>query len=318
MLSDNLVSDRKPVISLLAILMNVFIGFVVLGPAIGLMVASLFYEGTLMNLVEATQDPDRHNEIRNQLLITQGIATLIGLIILPALHVKVLERKKLSRFFPPQEKLFTAIVLVLGVGITFTVAISPLVEWNTNVTFPEFLKDFEIWAKNAESQATNLTKVMTTFAGPGDLIIGLIVIAVLPAIGEEVVFRGLFQNELLRASGNIHIAIWLSAIIFSTIHFQFYGFLPRLLLGALFGYLYFWSGNLLIPIAAHFFNNAFGVVMIYLYQSKITDLNVEDSTSAPITYVLMNLVITAGLLYYFRKHYQEIRKNHPADFMNDF
>jgi membrane protease YdiL (CAAX protease family) len=183
-----------------------------------------------------------------------------------------------------------------------------------NATFPEFLKEFEIWAKNAESQATNLTKVMTTFATPSEVLIGLLVIAVLPAIGEEVVFRGLFQNELMRASGNIHVAIWLSAFIFSTIHFQFYGFIPRLLLGGLFGYLYFWSGNLLIPIVAHFFNNAFGVIMIYLYQHKITDLNVEDNTAAPITYVLMNLFITAGLLYYFRKHYQGIRENRPADF----
>ncbi len=314
MLSNNLVSDRKPIISLLAILMNVFIGFVVLGPGIGLIVASLFYDGTLMDLLTATQDPSRHIEIKNQLLITQGIATVVGLILLPALHVRILERKKLSPFFPAQEKLFTSIILVLGVGITFTVAISPLVEWNMNVTFPEFLKEFEIWAKNAESQATNLTKVMTTFSSPADLIIGLLVIAVLPAIGEEVVFRGLFQNELMRASGNIHVAIWLSALIFSTIHFQFYGFIPRLLLGALFGYLYFWSGNLLIPIVAHFFNNAFGVVMIYLYQSKITDLNVEDNTAAPMLYVLMNLVITAGLLYYFRKHYQTIRESRPADF----
>ena len=294
--------------------MNVFIGFVVLGPGIGLIVASLFYDGTLMDLLTATQDPSRHIEIKNQLLITQAIATVVGLILLPALHVRILERKKLSPFFPVQEKLFTSIVLVLGVGITFTIAISPLVEWNMNVTFPEFLKEFEIWAKNAESQATNLTKVMTTFSSPADLIIGLLVIAVLPAIGEEVVFRGLFQNELMRASGNIHVAIWLSALIFSTIHFQFYGFIPRLLLGALFGYLYFWSGNLLIPIVAHFFNNAFGVVMIYLYQSKITDLNVEDNTAAPMLYVLMNLVITAGLLYYFRKHYQTIRESRPADF----
>lgn len=314
MLSYNLVSDRKPWVSLLAILMNLFIGFVVLGPGIGLAVASLFYDGTLINLVEATQDSSRHLEIRDQLLITQGIGTFIGLIILPALHIKALEHKSLAPFFPNQERLFTAIILVMGVGITFTVSISPLVEWNMNANFPEFLKDFEIWAKNAENQATNLTKVMTTFGSTSDLLIGLIVIAVLPAIGEELVFRGLFQNELMRASGNVHVAIWLSALIFSTIHFQFYGFIPRLLLGALFGYLYFWSGNLLIPIVAHFFNNAFGVIMIYLYQNKLTDLNVEDSSAAPITYVLLNIALTVGLLYYFRRHYQSIRENAPTDF----
>lgn len=314
MLSYNLVSDRKPWMSLLAILMNIFIGFVILGPAIGLAVASLFYDGTLMSLVEATQDSSRHHEIRDQLLITQGIATLVGLILLPALHIRALEHKKLSPFFPPQERMFTAILLVVGLGITFTVSISPLVEWNMNLDFPEFLKDFETWAKNAESQATNLTKVMTNFASMSDLLVGLIVIAILPAIGEELVFRGLFQNELMRASGNIHFAIWLSALIFSAIHFQFYGFIPRLLLGALFGYLYFWSGNLLIPIVAHFFNNAFGVVMIYLYQNKMTDLNVEDSTAAPMAYVLVNIAITAALLYYFRRHYQALREKSPADF----
>ena len=98
----------------------------------------------------------------------------------------------------------------------------------------------------------------------------------------------MFQNEFFRGNGNIHFAIWLSAIIFSAIHFQFYGFIPRLLLGALFGYLYYWSGNLLIPMFAHFVNNAFGVIMIYLHRHEITDLNVEDNTAAPLQYVILN------------------------------
>lgn len=314
MLSYNLVSDRNPLVSLLIILMNLFIGFVVLGPAIGLAVASLFYDGTIMNFLEAVRDPSRYQEIRNPMLITQGVATLVSLIILPALHIRALEHKRLSPFFPPQEKWFTEIILVMGIGITFIVSISPLTEWNMNLTFPEFLKGFETWARQTEDQAAKLTEAMTRFGSVGDLLFGLVVIAVLPAIGEELVFRGLFQNELMRASKNIHVAIWMSALIFSTIHFQFYGFLPRLLLGALFGYLYYWSGNLLIPIVAHFFNNAFGVIMIYLYQHKITDLNVEENTSAPITYVLLNIVITAGLLYYLRQHYQRRRENSPAEF----
>ena len=83
MLSYNLVSDRNPLVSLLIILMNLFIGFVVLGPAIGLAVASLFYDGTIMNFLEAVRDPSRYQEIRNPMLITQGVATLVSLIILP-------------------------------------------------------------------------------------------------------------------------------------------------------------------------------------------------------------------------------------------
>ena len=135
---------------------------------------------------------------------------------------------------------------------------------------------------------------------------GLIVIALLPAIGEELVFRGMFQNEFFRGTRNIHLSIWVSAIIFSAIHFQFYGFVPRLLLGALFGYLYYWSGTLLIPMFAHFFNNAFGVIMIYLHRHEITDLNVEDNTAAPLQYVILNALLTVGLLYYIWRHYRQL------------
>ena len=112
--------------------------------------------------------------------------------------------------------------------------------------------------------------------------------------------------NFLEERGNIHLSIWASAIIFSAIHFQFYGFIPRLLLGALFGYLYYWSGNLLIPMFAHFVNNAFGVIMIYLHRHEITDLNVEDNTAAPLQYVILNAALTVGLLYYIWRHYRQL------------
>ncbi len=308
MFTYNLVSDRPPLRSLLTILLNIFLGFVVVGPGLGLAIASLFYDGTLLALLEEIQDPEAHPDILVPLLVTQSVATLVGLIILPSIHLVALERKRIKPFFPDQPRIWIALLMVMGIGITFMISISPLVEWNMNLKFPEFLKEFESWARDAEDRTAKLTEVMTNFKTTGDLMIGLIVIALLPAIGEELVFRGMFQNEFMRASGNIHLAIWLSAIIFSTIHFQFYGFVPRVLLGALFGYLYFWSGNLLIPMFAHFFNNAFGVIMIYLHHEKITDLNVEDNTAAPLPYVILNIVLTVGILYYFRKHYRTVRE----------
>jgi membrane protease YdiL (CAAX protease family) len=181
-----------------------------------------------------------------------------------------------------------------------------------NMKFPDFLKDFESWARQEEDRLKKLTVAMTHFESMADLLIGLVVIALLPAIGEELVFRGMIQNEFFRGTRNIHFAIWTSAIIFSAIHLQFYGFIPRVLLGALFGYLYYWSANLLIPMFAHFFNNAFGVVMIYLNQKKIIDFDVEDNTAAPLQYVLLNVLLTVGLLYYIWKHYNTTPKQ-PAD-----
>jgi uncharacterized protein len=299
----NLVSDRPPLLSLLTILLNVFLGFVVAGPVLGLGIASFFYEGNLLNDI---QTPDNRPDIVVPLLITQSVATLIGLIIFPLIHIVAVEHKRIPAFFPPQQKTLFALVLIMALGLTFVIAISPLVEWNMNLNFPEFLKGFERWAREAEDKTEQLTKVMTSFDSVGDLVLGLIVIALLPAIGEELVFRGMFQNEFLRATKNIHVSIWVSAIIFSAIHFQFYGFLPRLLLGALFGYLYHWSGTLLIPMFAHFVNNAFGVIMIYLHRHEITDLNVEDSTAAPLEYVFLNAVLSLGLLYYVWRHYRKL------------
>jgi uncharacterized protein len=132
----------------------------------------------------------------------------------------------------------------------------------------------------------------------------MIVIGVLPAIGEEIVFRGIIQNQLFRATHNKHVAIWIAAILFSAIHFQFFGFVPRMLLGALFGYLYYWSGNLWMSVIAHFANNGFSVLAMYFYQKGAIGFDVEDTESVPAHFVIFSALLTAGLLFYFYKYYQ--------------
>ena len=107
------------------------------------------------------------------------------------------------------------------------------------------------------------------------------------------------------ATGNIHISIWFAAILFSAIHFQFFGFVPRLLLGALFGYLYYWSGSLMLAILAHFVNNAVSVTALYLYQEGQFTFDVESQESAPLNVVILSGILTVGLLYYFYKYYQD-------------
>lgn len=306
--STNLVSDRHPFVSVLLILVNLFFGFVLVGPLLGIAIGSFFYEG---NLLADIQNVEEHPEIIKPLLVTQGIASFVGLIVFPALHLFAIERRSISRFFPQQPGTLWILATLIALGVTFMVSISPLVEWNMNMKFPPFLKEFEAWAREAEDRTAKLTEAMTSFGSIPQLLVGLLVIAVLPAIGEELVFRGMFQNEVFRGTGNHHVAIWFSAIIFSAIHFQFYGFIPRLLLGALFGYLYVWSGNLIVPIFAHFFNNAFGVIMIYLHRHQLTSLNVEDNTAAPLPIVALNIVITAGLLYYIWRHYRQLPKATP-------
>ena len=300
-MKESLVSDKHPLISIFFILLVVLIGFLFLGPLVGIAVSSLFYDG---NLLQELQNPSPDAALFLPLMVMQGFTSLIGLIIFPALYIRFVEHKPLTPFFNTEKDILKVIAIIVGVGLCFLVAISPLVEWNMKFQFPEPLQEFGSWARAQEDKLMELTKFLTSFTTTRDFFIGLVVIAILPGIGEEFVFRGLIQNELWRSSKNIHAAIWTSAILFSAIHMQFYGFVPRMLLGALFGYLYYWSGNLLIPMIAHFFHNGFTLSMLYLYNKGLIDINIESEESAPLTLVGLCAVFTFALLYFFKKHYQ--------------
>jgi membrane protease YdiL (CAAX protease family) len=237
------------------------------------------------------------------MLFTQGVVSFVSFILFPIIHISALEHKPLAPLFENRSHLGQGLLLVVLLGIAFPLAISPLSEWNANLKFPEFMRGFGEWARQQEDLMAQMTDVVTRFDTIGDLLVALFVMAVLAGIGEELVFRGMIQNELWRGSNNIHLAIWASAFIFSAIHVQFFGFIPRLLLGALFGYLYYWSGNLIVPIVAHFVNNAFGVIMRYLYNIKVISTDVETVESAPWGLVVICVIVTGLLLYQLRNLY---------------
>ncbi|HEY8936036.1 MAG TPA: CPBP family intramembrane glutamic endopeptidase [Cyclobacteriaceae bacterium] len=301
---QNLVSDKRPIFSLFNISVNLLLGFLLIGPLIGLGIASLFYEGNLVNDIMNMTD---ENNLFYPLLITQGIGSFIGLIVLPYIHIRTIEQKKLAPFFKREPRLLFVFIIVAIIGFNFIIAISPVTEWNVNVHFPDFLKEFEEWAKSREDQNALITKAVTSFTSFGDLMLCLLVVAIFPAIGEELVFRGMIQNEIWRGSRNIHVAIWISAVIFSAVHFQFFGFFPRLFLGALFGYLYYWSGNLAVPMFAHFFNNGFSVVAMFLYNRGTLETDLEKTESAPWQAVLVSAAVTSCLLYYLWKFFNDRR-----------
>jgi membrane protease YdiL (CAAX protease family) len=93
-------------------------------------------------------------------------------------------------------------------------------------------------------------------------------------------------------------------MIFSAIHVQFYGFVPRVLLGALFGYVYVWSGNIWVPILAHAVNNGFTVLMVWLHHRQMVSVDIENTESVPLTGALISLLLTIGFLAFFRKSNQ--------------
>ncbi len=182
--------------------------------------------------------------------------------------------------------------------------------FNQQMSLPAFLEPLEQWMKTAEANAAHLTEQflsVTTFDG---LIINILLMALLPAVAEELTFRGVLQNlfevkdETLKKKGNrVHIAIWCSAILFSAIHMQFYGFLPRMLMGALFGYALVWTGSLWIPILMHFTNNAMAVILYFLAIRSGWDMNKVDTigTNDTLWLGVVSLVLTIIGIYAFRR-----------------
>lgn len=167
-----------------------------------------------------------------------------------------------------------------------------LIKFNGQLSLPESLQGMETWMRDAEDRAKEMTTVFLTMNGINDLIINLLIIAVVPAIGEELIFRGVLQKQLQGWTKNGHLAVWIAAFVFSAIHLQFYGFLPRLLLGALFGYYYLWSNNLWVPIIAHFINNATAVVISYATGTTSTDVELEAmNREGSEIYVIISLLI---------------------------
>ncbi len=136
---------------------------------------------------------------------------------------------------------------------------------------------------------------------PGFLV-NLLMIAILPAIGEEFFFRGILQRLFSEWFKNIHVAIFITAFIFSAIHFQFFGFFPRFLLGLYLGYLFYWSGNLWIPIVVHFINNALVVILAYISANGYADIDYETFGSTNNTLILLLTTVLISALIFILFH----------------
>ena len=235
-------------------------------------------------------------------LMTLQAVNHLGTFLLPALlYWYTIERRSWPQFSIRPLEAVAALGIAALVVLTFVPFDGLVIKWNQDIHLPQTLAPLEQWMRDKESDLAGVTKFLTTFNTPMQLVVAVLVIGVIPAIGEEVLFRGILQRNLIIWTRNPHVGIWLAAALFSAIHVQFLGFVPRMLLGALFGYLYLWSGNIWVPILAHFVNNGFTVLMIYLYQRHIITVDVESTESVPILGAIASFILTVGLLIYFRQ-----------------
>jgi membrane protease YdiL (CAAX protease family) len=181
-------------------------------------------------------------------------------------------------------------------------AILPFLHWsaliNEMMHLPEWLNSVENWMKSSEQNAKEITDAFLSDTSASGLIINLIMIALLPALGEEFLFRGVLQKLLHQWFKNVHWAVIVSAVIFSAMHFQFYGFLPRTILGVLFGYLFVITKSLWIPITAHFINNGAAVVAAYLFQQQFLESDYHEfGRTTDFLWVLISAITVVALFF---------------------
>ena len=193
-------------------------------------------------------------------------------------------------------------ILAVIVMLAVTPLINFLGELNSMMHLPEAFHSIEEWMKRSEDQAAEITKLFLKMDSPSELIVNLLMIGLIPAIGEELVFRGVIQNIFSQWWKNKHVAIWVTAILFSAMHMQFYGFVPRMLLGAILGYLYYWSGSLWLSVIAHFTNNAGAVIFTYMFQHNYTSIDPDAiGTKSDVVSVVFSLLLTVGVMVVLRR-----------------
>lgn len=199
-------------------------------------------------------------------------------------------------------------ILWILIGIAMIFVIMPfnsiLAEWNANLTLPESMSKIESLMKQMQDAATEMIEKFVSVDTIGGLILNLFMIAGLAALGEELLFRSIIQTSLIKICKNAHIGILIASVIFSFIHFEFYGFFPRLILGMLLGYMFYFSGSIWIPMLMHFLNNSTVVLIYFLNNKGITNIDVDTfgQTSTP---VLIASIVVMIVLFLFSIKYSD-------------
>jgi len=283
--------------SKLILLISLVFSFLLFSSLLGILVLVPFYGSEVINLLSAPDYSD--TTLVNNLKLLQ-ILNMAGGLLLPALLYLWL-CKPVTETYKSINQPTNAFVILLS-GLLIVLA-QPIIGWanelNSYFTLPEGLSFLEEWMKRAENQGELITEAFLATTTTSGLLVNVFMIAILPALAEELLFRGVLASLFKEWTNNIHLAVFLSAFIFAAIHLQFYGFLPRLILGMAFGYLFFWSGSLWLPITAHFANNFLSVIVEFLFRKGFIHTNAENfGMDNAAWFIVISILSVTIVLYY--------------------
>ena len=289
----------------------IFAAFVILVSFLLLFIISMLAVMPIVGasaMMKSLSGGDLSNPITINLLKYFQIVQSVGLFIIPPFIIGYLYEGNAYSFLTLDQKITPKVILI---GLAAVLASGPLVGYlgdlNSQMHFPESMSGIENWMRSMEDNADELISHFLATKTIWGVLFNIFMIAVIPALGEELLFRGVIQKILTRMTKNYHWGIWIAAFLFSALHMQFYGFVPRMILGALFGYLLVFTGSIWLPILAHFLNNLVGVLSISAENGgneTMDSLNhYADSISTSPVLAVLSLVVVVLLLYTLKKKY---------------
>jgi len=316
-MSELVASFRKgfitlsPSVKLILVVVLVFL-FALFGSLIAMIIAIPAYNYNLLELSNILADPSRENvAVIRFFQIFQSIT----LFIIPSLLAAWLFSEKPFRYLNADRRISGFTVLLVLISIFSAIPfLNYITELNSQLDLPMWLDNIEKKMIRLEESAAELTELFLETNSTGDLLLNFLMIAILPALGEEFLFRGLLQRLFTQWVRNSHVAIIITSFLFSFIHFQFFGFVPRLLLGLYFGYLMYWSGSIWVPVIAHLINNGLAVMYYHFAGDQAGNTTIENvgisNSSHYLLYIsiFMTFVII-GMIYMREKNQSPADRN---------
>ena len=225
------------------------------------------------------------------LQIIQVLNQVIGFLMPPVVYVMLVQEKPFKYLGFNKLPAWS----ILGIVAIFTVIpfLSMVTDWNDGIVFPESMRAIEEQLRNTQKQSEEIIK---TFISQGSLCSSLLIIAALAAVSEELLFRSVIQKALIKLFKNAHVAIVVTAFVFSAVHMDFFGFFPRAILGVMLGYMFWMSGSIFPSMLMHFVNNATIVMLYYLNTRGLSDIDAEHfGSTGNVLVIILSLITTVAI-----------------------
>ena len=304
--------SARPFTKILLVLFLMLTSYLILF-GLGILLAWPLFNVTPSEVITIMDNRDIHEHLG--LLKFLQVLYSTGLFLLPALLAGFLIEKNTWDFLQANQSVKVSLAFLIVVLMIVSVPwINYLGFLNEKLSLPKIWDEWMETIRQNDEDSWALMKGYLATENVWGLLFNLFMISLIPAIGEEFLFRGTLQKIFAEWFRNGHLAVWITAVLFSLAHYQFLGFIPRIILGALFGYIFIWTGNIWLPIIAHFVNNAAAVIYYFLFlQDKLgMDPQQIGMQRNPVLFIMGSLLLTAIGLLVIRQTGRESADPHPG------